>query len=74
MNANKSAFPTHGNTLGLTKREYFAAVALQGMLANPYTIEEIFFAKKGNAQQAATEIIEQSVACADRMLAELEKL
>lgn len=37
-NELKSAFghgnPTHGGELGLTKREYFAALAMQGMLAN----------------------------------------
>lgn len=32
--ANDSAFPANGVTDALTKREYFAALAMQGMLAN----------------------------------------
>ena len=35
-NPNDSAHPTLGQN-GLTKREYFAAAALQGMLANSYS-------------------------------------
>jgi hypothetical protein len=40
-NGKKSAFPLDGNhtghpdTIGLTKREYFAGLAMQGMLSNP---------------------------------------
>ena len=39
--ANMPAFPSFdaegrcGPTIGLTKREYFAAMAMQGVLANP---------------------------------------
>jgi hypothetical protein len=39
-NKNRSAFPLDGNsaghpdTLGLTKREYFAAMAMQGVLSH----------------------------------------
>lgn len=42
-NADDAAFASEGDnfgTYGLTKREYFAAVALQGMLANPKLICE----------------------------------
>jgi hypothetical protein len=40
MNYDNSAFPRQGGILhpGLTKREYFAAMALQGLLADPSTI------------------------------------
>lgn len=36
-NPNDAAFPTLGNAYpkGLTKREYFAAMAMQGILAHP---------------------------------------
>lgn len=41
-NENNMAFPINDNTLisnyGLTKREYFAAMAMQGLLANPEQI------------------------------------
>jgi len=32
--SNAQAFPCSSGTGGLTKREYFAALAMQGMLAN----------------------------------------
>lgn len=39
MNKSKPAFPSKGDQgatfIGLTKYEYFAACALQGLLANP---------------------------------------
>jgi len=40
MNYDNSAFPRTGGIShpGLTKREYFAAMALQGLLADPTTI------------------------------------
>lgn len=35
-NGDQPAYPKEGKTFqGLTKREYFAAMAMQGMLANP---------------------------------------
>lgn len=41
--ANHSAYPVDcgemGMSEGLTKREYFAAMAMQGMLANPKVFE-----------------------------------
>jgi len=45
-NLNKVAFPTYGNLLseggdpakGLTKREYFAGLAMQGFIANPVEV------------------------------------
>jgi len=40
MNYDNSAFPRRAGIPhpGLTKREYFAAMALQGLLADPSTI------------------------------------
>ena len=47
--------------LGLTKREYFAGLALQGILTSHYPIEDNSF------------ISEQAVALSDALLPELEK-
>jgi hypothetical protein len=48
--------------IGLTKREYFAAMALQGYLANPHVWEEL------NADKVAN----YAVTMADHLLKELE--
>lgn len=57
-----SAYPRNDNSGGLTKREYFAALAMQGLIAWP-------------AREVATHsrMAEESVACADALLAELAK-
>lgn len=64
-NKNKSAFPTMeanehvgltGNEDGLSKREYFAAKAMQGMLANT------------NTQGDRNLLMEESVKFADALL------
>lgn len=48
---------------GLTKREHFAAMAMQGILASPTTSEGTTFA----------DIAKISVLAADKLLKELEK-
>lgn len=63
-NANEPAFPNEGTHQfaynGLTKREYFAAMAMQGLLSNPnWNLDEKY---------AATEAIGQ----ADALLRQLE--
>ena len=75
-NSEQSAFPAKGTTLieefgivqqvdvyfcGLTKREYFAAMAMQGLLAN--SSNSIY----------PTEVAQDSLIYADALLAELEK-
>jgi hypothetical protein len=67
MKANDPAFPIgfdDGITqyFGLTKREYFAAMALQGLLATTIT--------EGKTYE---HIANTSVWCADALLAELAK-
>lgn len=47
---------------GLTKREYFAAIILQGLLSNPKSI-------RGPVEV----VIESSVFCADKLIKELNK-
>lgn len=66
-NSSKSAYPILGDTLsddiGLTKREYFAALAMQGLLASSCNIEII------NEKILA----EKAVMCADETLELLKK-
>lgn len=68
LNGNDSAFPNDFRTrkadepfcdYGLTKREYFAAVALQGLLSNP-------------APKDGVDLAVFAVALADSLLAKLE--
>jgi hypothetical protein len=68
LNADKSAFamdryPGHSDFTGLTKREYFAAQVLAGMMANTTTT------KAGSRQQ----IVDASATIADLLLATLEE-
>ena len=58
---NTNAFPTLGNA-GLTKREYFAALALQGLLVTK-AIEHL----------RTEHVAGRAVAFADALLAELQK-
>lgn len=52
------------NGVGLTKREYFAVMAMQGMLANH---------KNGYDKKAAITYAEDSVYVADALISELNK-
>lgn len=65
-NKNLPAFPPnagweHSEAKGLTKREYFAVLAMQGMLAN---------SKVYNSCETAAKI---AVQCADALLEQLSK-
>ena len=70
-NSEQPAYPTPDcevsgtalQYLGLTKREYFAAMAMQGYLASYGPYDQV------NSKAAA----EKSVECADALLTELEK-
>ena len=76
-NAEKSAFPiaenmdTQSMELGLTKREYFAAICLQGMLANPelYNIA----ASKLHVDKIAPFYCESAIEQADELLKQLSQ-
>lgn len=52
--------PTHPTAMGLSKREYFAAIAMQGLLACRYPISK-------------EDIARESVSQADELLKALEK-
>lgn len=76
-NSNQSAFPlaaSHGEyndvivpfADGLTKREYFAAKAMQGILSNRELIN-------GYTSSSAKDVATFAIECADAILAELDK-
>ncbi len=68
------AFPESNlsGALGLTKREYFAATAVQGILANPETtgIQDRDALDRFDALRMVTS---NAVSYADALIAELEK-
>ena len=79
---NPTAFPHHETTssgepyhdhLGVTLRDYFSAAALNGLLSNPHATQTLLMQKGNDPTKSAKEIIEQSWAAADAMLAEREK-
>ncbi|MFM2014223.1 MAG: hypothetical protein RLZZ396_3007 [Planctomycetota bacterium] len=65
MNGNDAAYPSdpdqYSPEFGLTKRELFAAMALQGLLADPYSTQEF------------TIMASMSVQVADALITELSK-
>lgn len=58
---NSSAFPQQGAD-GLTKREYFAAMAMQGFISNSFI-----------GKFSPAEIVKLSVETADALIAQLNK-
>ena len=67
MNGNDAAYPSnfvperYNPEFGLTKRELFAAMAFQGLLADPYSTQEF------------PDMASISVQVADALVAELSK-
>ena len=55
---------------GLTKREYFAGLAMQGILSNPANAEQF---KVNDWGVNGTAIADNAVHCADELLKQLEK-
>lgn len=53
------------------ERKRFAAMAMQGILANPEEVHRAGFCSKANKMPVA--IAEYAVACADALIAELNK-
>lgn len=76
-NSNKPIAPTHYmdqesgtgelycDEIGLTKREHFAALAMQGLLSGGYAIDD--------ARNRANDVSSEAVSIADALLLELEK-
>lgn len=87
--ANEPAFPCHsdevGPAFGLTKREYFAGLAMQGLLSAVYSSKEMineFMKKKyapgpfdnvGEYLTGCEAVSRNAVSYADALLAELGK-
>jgi hypothetical protein len=58
---------SQGHFEGLTKREYFAGLAMQGMLSNSALVREL------NTTNEIASICNASLLCADELLKQLEK-
>lgn len=58
-----SSYDTNGGSIGLTKREYYAGLALQGLLSNYAKVE------RRNYEEA----VQHAIAYADELLRQLEK-
>jgi hypothetical protein len=83
-NADKPVYPVHGgydgddprnHTIGggLTKREYFAAMAMQGILANPTETRENKSLLQAKLIDSSLETVcKQSIRYADELLKQLE--
>jgi len=67
-NGNEAAFghgsPANGGEPGVSKREYFAGLAMQGVLANPALADNI---------EDASDVAEAAVLAADALLTALSK-
>lgn len=61
----------NGNRSGLTKREHFAALALQGILAGPRALT---FRLSCDIDRNASDVSVEAVAMADALLFALEKI
>ena len=55
-------------TGGLSKKEYYAGLAMQGMLANPNGVMN----KNGDWMRSPEQFAEMSILCADELLKQLE--
>ena len=56
-------------SLGLTKREHYAGLAMQGMLANPNGV----MTESGTWSHCPENFAELSIICADELLKQLEE-
>lgn len=57
----------------LTKREYFASLALQGLLNNQYTVKLLLKETRGNYELIPGLLAESAVRIADRLIERLER-
>lgn len=72
-NRDQPAFPNHPNPAadrGLSKREYFAGLAMQGILSSKTAL---YTNNGGSTEKSAKAKAEVAVALADALLAELER-
>lgn len=75
-NSKKSAYPlgvhTSNANAGLTKREYFAAMAMQGLLANP-RLSDLQTMERFNGKTVGESLAIISIEYADELLKQLEQ-
>ena len=69
-NADIPAIPVDGTLRGLSKREYFAAMAMQGLTSSPLETGKLSHAANKTLKVF---VVEQAVAISDALLEELEK-
>lgn len=70
-NSEQPAYPLSYINSGLTKREYFAAMAMQGILAN--SAEQSYSNQQPCSFLSIQEQAQMAVQYADALLSELEK-
>lgn len=77
-NKDKPAFPLHpghngkyNEWEGISKREYFAVMAMQGLLANPYHIQTLM--ENEGITDKNRMLVMGSIDCADELLKQLEQ-
>ena len=74
---NEAAYPRvealYGASHGLTIREHFAAMAMQGLLANPDEVTDSNGFLPETFEGTTRELARRSVAFADALIAELER-
>jgi len=69
-NSDTPAMPVDGSLRGLSKREYFAALAMQGLTSSPLETEKLSHAANKSMKEF---VVKQAAAIADALLEELEK-
>jgi len=62
----KNEWMTFNNDEGLTKREYFAGLAMQGLLASPLKLNN-------SSDKKDDDIVRASINLAEKLIAELDK-
>lgn len=64
----------HKTSFGLTKREYFAAMAMQGMISNPYFAENAPRTEISEGVESLDQhLVRRAVQVADALTTELNK-
>lgn len=68
--SNESAFPIKDECAGLTKREYFSAMAMQGLLSNP-----VYNNPNEKSKMVSVPNLTKAAICyADALIEELNKI
>jgi hypothetical protein len=77
-NSEKTAYPIVGSAFsdsykGLTKREYFAGLAMQAILSNPDMLRGKINNQENNGKTLAEVVINDCLIYTDELLKQLEK-